>query len=59
MDRCAKHPKFTGKRQPKYQCLGCLNLYIKMHTSPRAPHRTTKAFKSAKTYTRKIKHTKD
>jgi hypothetical protein len=54
--KCDKHPKYTGKRQPKYQCWGCLDLYIKLHSAPRSPHKPTKTFKTAKDYTRKSKH---
>jgi rubredoxin len=54
--RCSKHPKYMGKRQPKYECLGCLNLYAKMHTSPRSPHKPTKTFKTIKNYSRKSRH---
>jgi hypothetical protein len=54
--QCMKHPKYKGKRQPKYQCLGCINLYMKMHSAPRSPHKPTKMFKTVKDYSRKNKH---
>lgn len=59
MKKCERHPKYRGKRQPKYECLGCLSLYFKMHSSPRAPHKPTKQISSGKIYTRKPKHRKE
>ena len=53
--KCDKHPKYTGKRQPKYQCWDCLSVYFKLHSAPRAFHKPTKAFKTAKDYSRKSK----
>ena len=54
--KCAVHPKYTGKRQPKHQCFGCLNLYLNLHTAPRVQHRPTKVVGSKKTYCKKLKH---
>lgn len=59
MKKCTKHPKYTGKRQPKQQCLDCLNFYFKLHSAPRAPIKPTRLFKDVKTYTRKNKHKKE
>lgn len=56
MKKCSKHPKYRGKRQPKHECLDCLNFYFKQHTAPRAPIKHTKIFKDGKTYNRKTKH---
>lgn len=50
---CDKHKKYTGKRKPKYECIGCLNLYIKLHGAPRAPYKPTRIIKSKKKYNRK------
>ena len=32
---CAKHPKYRGKRKPKYECEGCLELYLMCNNKPR------------------------
>ena len=56
INKCTKHPKYNGKRQPKYECLGCLNLYVKLHLKPRSPHKPTSQMKDKRAYTRKTKH---
>lgn len=54
--RCSKHPKYTGKKQPTNECVECLNIYIKLHSAPRAPIKPTKVIKDKIKYTRKSKH---
>lgn len=56
--KCPKHPKYTGKKLPKYQCLTCLNYYDKLHSSPRMPVKPTRKMKDKSKYTRKEKHKK-
>jgi len=54
--RCDKHPKYTGKKEPKNGCVGCLNLYLKLHKKPRLPIKPTKIIKDKTKYNRKKKH---
>lgn len=55
MKKCTTHPKYKGKRIPKHECLGCLNFYIEMHRSPRAPIKPTRVMKDKTKYDRKKK----
>ena len=50
---CAKHPKYKGTKPPKYQCVDCLTLYLKIGIKPRAPIKPTKVEKSKKAYDRR------
>jgi len=54
--RCDIHPKYRGKKEPKNGCVGCLNLYLKLHKKPRLPIKPTKIIKDKSRYTRKNKH---
>lgn len=54
--KCNKHPKYTGKKTPKHECVDCLSLYLKLHSSPRAPIKPTKVIKDKTKYSRKNKH---
>lgn len=56
--KCAKHPRYKGKRAPKRECLECLSLYAMfgMIRKPIAP--PTRSFKDKSKYTRKSKHKK-
>jgi hypothetical protein len=57
MNRCSKHPKYTGKRAPKTQCLECLSYYIKLGKMTRGVMPPpTKIFKDKTKYSRKKKH---
>lgn len=51
--KCDKHPKYKGKRKPKYQCESCLKLYLLLHKAPRALHRPTKVIPDKTKYNRK------
>ena len=55
--KCKKHPKYTGKRFPKNQCVDCLNYYIKLGKMRRGTMPPpTKVFKDKTKYNRKRKH---
>ncbi len=57
MIRCEKHPKYTGMKTPKTQCLGCLNYYIKLGKMQRKVlPPPTKVHKNKKEYSSKKKH---
>ena len=58
MERCKKHPKYTGKKTPTNECVECLNLYFKKHAAPRMPVKATKVIKDKTKFTRKEKHKK-
>ena len=51
--KCVKHPKYTGKNKPKYQCLPCLNLYIILHKAVRVLPMPTKVIPDKTKYNRK------
>lgn len=55
---CNRHPKYTGKKIPKYECTCCLSIYFKLHSAPRAPIKPTKVIKDKTKYIRKTKHRK-
>ena len=57
MERCKKHPKYDGKKLPKYKtpCLDCLNYYYAIK-KPRVLPMPTKVIKDKTKYTRKEKH---
>ncbi len=59
MERCEKHPKYNGKKVPKYECTNCLSFYFMINNKPRAGVRLTKVEKNKKTYDRKNKEWKD
>jgi len=52
MEKCKKHPKYTGKKLPKKPCIFCLILYTDMR-HVRHPVMPTKVVKSKKVYNRK------
>jgi len=54
--KCEKHPKYSGKKEPKNGCVGCLNIYVALHKVPRLPIKPTKIIKDKSKYTRKKKH---
>jgi len=54
--KCPKHPKYKGKKVPKYQCIECLALYFKMKSKPRVLPMPTKIIKDKTKYNRKKKH---
>jgi hypothetical protein len=54
--KCPKHPKYKGKRKPKYECVTCLSLYTLLKSKPRVLPMPTKKFKDKTKYTRKKKH---
>ncbi len=55
--QCDKHPKYNGKKEPKHQCLDCLNLYFFMHqTKSRVLPMPTKIITDKTKYNRKKKH---
>lgn len=57
-NKCEKHPKYKGKRKPKYECVACLNIYLLLNSKPRVLPKPTKVFKDKSKYTRKEKHKK-
>ncbi len=54
--KCDKHPKYKGKKVPKYQCLVCYALYLKIKNKPRILPMPTKIIKDKSKYNRKKKH---
>lgn len=50
---CLKHPKYKGKKKPKYQCEVCLGLYITLHKGPRILPMPTKVIPDKTKYNRK------
>ena len=59
MKKCLKHPKYKGKKTPKYECVDCLNYYYKLKTGIRFPIKHTKTHKDKSKYKRKPKHKED
>lgn len=55
-NKCDKHPKYKGKRKPKYECVDCLNLYLLLKSKPRSLPMPTKVIKDKSKYNRKKKH---
>lgn len=51
--KCEKHPKYTGKKKPKYQCVECLGLYITLHKTARVLPMPTKVIPDKTKYNRK------
>jgi hypothetical protein len=53
---CKKHPKYKGKKIPKYECVDCLSLYSSITINkPRVPLKPTRVIKSKKIYSRKVR----
>jgi hypothetical protein len=50
--KCQKHPKYNGRKAPKYECACCANIYFTLKT-PRVLPMATKVVKSKKIYNRK------
>ena len=57
--KCHKHPKYSGKKLPKYICFQCLKIYFTRHQRPRMPIIFTKVHKNKAKYDRKEKHSKN
>lgn len=55
-NKCHKHPKYKGKRKPKYECVTCLEIYLRLKNRPRVLPMPTKIIKDKKKYNRKKKH---
>lgn len=57
---CEKHPKYKGKKLPKYECEVCASIYFTLNNpdKPRMLPKPTKVFKDKSKYTRKKKHKK-
>ena len=53
---CDKHPKYKGKKKPKYECIDCLNFYLLLKSKPRVLPMPTKVIKDKTKYNRKKKH---
>lgn len=53
MERCAKHPKYNGRKLPKNECCGCASLYLSMHKKPRLLPKPTRVIKDKTKYDRK------
>lgn len=53
--RCHKHPKYSGRKKPKYECLECLKLYITLYRPRLKQKRPSPPMRSKKTYNRKNK----
>lgn len=59
-NKCNKHPKYTGNKKPKYECVECLNIWLSLGGSKRIPTPPpTKVFKDKTKYSRKKKHKDD
>lgn len=54
--KCKIHKKYKGKNKPKYQCLECYALYLKINSKPRILPIPTKVMKDKSKYNRKKKH---
>jgi len=52
MKYCSKHKKYRGRKKPKYECLECLNIYLKLNSKPRFPIKPSVPFKNKKKYSR-------
>jgi len=52
-NKCDKHPKYKGKKIPKYQCLDCLRLYTTLHKAGRVLPMPTKVILDKTKYNRK------
>ena len=55
-NKCVKHPKYKGKRKPKYQCEKCLSIYLRLNSKPRVLPMPTKVIKDKSKYNRRKKH---
>jgi hypothetical protein len=53
--KCDKHPKYTGKREPRANCEKCLSFYFVVNKN-RAPIVPTKVIPDKTKYSRKEKH---
>ena len=56
--KCDKHPKYKGKKKPKYECTQCLSIYLTLSKKPRVLPMPTKVIKDKSKYNRKEKHKK-
>lgn len=54
--KCEIHKKYKGNKKPKYQCLTCYALYLKIKSKPRILPMPTKIIKDKSKYNRKKKH---
>lgn len=52
-NRCDKHPKYKGKKKPKYQCEKCLSIYLLLKNKPRVLPMPTKVIPDKTKYNRK------
>lgn len=57
--KCDKHPKYKGKKKPKYKCEDCLRLYLTLHKTPRVLPRPTRVIPDKTKYNRKRNKGKD
>ena len=55
--KCEKHPKYKGRKEPKYKvpCVDCLSIYIRLHKKPRMLPKPTKVIPDKTKYNRKKK----
>ena len=53
MEKCKKHPKYKGIKQPKYECEDCFVLYFIFGLRSRAPIIQTKIVLDKTKYNRK------
>ena len=58
MKRCSKHPKYNGRKKPKFECMDCLNFWLNMSKKPRFGIKRTKVQKDKTKYNRKEKYKK-
>lgn len=52
-NKCEKHPKYKGKKKPKYQCAKCLSIYLTLKNRPRVLPMPTKVIPDKTKYNRK------
>jgi len=57
--KCKIHKKYKGNKLPKYKCVVCYALYLKIKSKPRVLPMPTKVIKDKSKYNRKKKHKKD
>lgn len=58
MQKCEKHPKYSGKKMPSHQCVECLNYHVNIKSAPRIGVIYEKTFADKSKYNRKEKHLK-
>lgn len=58
MNYCPKHKKYKGKKLPTNQCVDCLNLYLKLHSTPRMPIKPSIPMRDKTKYNRKQRNKK-